>query len=151
MDKVMVLNGSNLNLLGVREPELYGTGTLADIEATCHGVAPSLQMEIDFRQTNHEGVLVDWVHEALQGCAGLVINAGAYARTSLALLDAVKGIRLPVIEVHMTNIYQRESYRPPSYLSYGALGVISGFGAYVYPMGLMALRNALGSATPAAG
>ena len=143
MDRVLILNGSNLNLLGVREPDLYGTGTLADIEATCRTEAPRLGMEIDFRQSNHEGVLVDWMHEALKDFSGVVINAGAYARTSLALLDAVKAVKSPVIEVHMTNIYQRESYRPASYLSYGAVGVVSGFGAYVYPMGMMALRRVL--------
>lgn len=145
MDKVMILNGSNLNMLGIREPELYGTGTLADIEAASRAEAERLEMEIEFRHSNHEGVLVDWVLEAYNGYAGLVINAGAYARTSLALLDAVKAVSLPVIEVHMTNIYQRESFRPASYLSYGSVGVISGFGPYVYPLGLMALRRVLDS------
>lgn len=143
MYRVLVLNGPNLNLLGVREPELYGTGTLEDVRMLCEGEAEALGMEIDFRQTNHEGVLLDWVHEAHFGHDGIVINAAAFARTSLALHDAVKAISVPVVEIHITNIYQRDSYRPPSFLSKAAHGVICGFGHGVYPLGLRALHGVL--------
>jgi 3-dehydroquinate dehydratase II len=143
MTKVLVLNGPNLNLLGIREPHLYGSGTLEDARALCALEAEALGLDIDFRQTSHEGVLIDWVHEAHFSFDGIVINAAALARTSLALHDAVKGIAVPVVEIHITNIYQRDSYRPPSFLSKAAHGVICGFGQEVYPLGLRALYGVL--------
>ncbi len=146
MHTVFVLNGPNLNLLGTREPELYGTQTLDDVRALCDRVGASLDFNIDFRQTNHDGMLIDWIHEAHAGSVGVVINAAALARTSLSLHDAVKAVKIPVIEIHITNIYKRESYRPPSYLSKAAVGVICGFGLDVYSLGLHALKNILTSA-----
>jgi 3-dehydroquinate dehydratase-2 len=143
MHKVLVLNGPNLNMLGIREPQLYGSGTLADVKALCEREGEALGMATDFRQTNHEGVLLDWMHEAHFGFAGIVINAAALARTSLSLHDAAKAIAVPVVEIHITNIYQRDSYRPPSFLSKAAHGVICGFGHDVYPLGLRALAGVL--------
>ena len=137
---IFVLNGPNLNMLGIREPELYGRKTLDDLRTICHDEADRLGFEVDFRQTNHEGVLVDWIHESHEKAAGVVLNAGAYARTSLALHSAVRAVSTPVIEVHITNIYTKESYRPPSYLSYVARGVICGFGFYTYVLGMQAVQ-----------
>ena len=140
---VAVLNGPNLNMLGVREPHLYGTGTLADVKLMCEAEALALGIEIDFRQTNHEGVLIDWVHEAHTHFSGIVINAAGLARTSIILHDAVKAIGVPVVEIHITNIYQRDAWRPPSMLSKGVQGLICGFGLDVYPLGLRALHATL--------
>ncbi|HEY8610297.1 MAG TPA: type II 3-dehydroquinate dehydratase [Roseomonas sp.] len=139
----MVLNGPNLNLLGLREPELYGTGTLDDVQRLCEAEAGELGMEIDFRQSNHEGVILDWMHEAQTSAAGVVINAAALARTSLSLHDAAKAITVPVVEIHITNIYKRDAFRPSSYLSKAAVGVICGFGHYVYALGLRAIHHHL--------
>ncbi len=130
---IYILNGPNLNMLGTREPEIYGTRTLADLERLCSEEARKLQVEIDFRQTNHEGYLVDWVQESNGRAIGVVLNAGAYARTSLALHDAVKAVSTPVIEVHIGNIYNKEAYRPPSVLSHVARGIICGLGLDVSP------------------
>lgn len=138
---VFVLNGPNLNMLGVREPERYGTRTLADVEALCRDEAAKLGFEIEFRQSNHEGDLVDWVQEAHGKAVGVVLNAGAYARTSLALHDAIAAVSPPVIEVHIANFFNKESYRPPSYLSPVARGFIAGFGIDVYRLGLRALHR----------
>jgi 3-dehydroquinate dehydratase-2 len=138
---IFVLNGPNLNMLGIREPELYGRQTLDDLRKLCQNEADRLEVELDFRQTNHEGVLVDWVHESHEKAVGVVLNAGAYARTSLALHSAVRAISTPVIEVHITNIYTKESYRPPSYLSYVARGVICGFGFHTYLLGMQAVHT----------
>jgi len=138
---VFVLNGPNLNMLGVRDPARYGTATLADVEALCRKEAAALGLEIDFRQSNHEGVLVDWVQEAHGKAAGIVLNAGAYARTSLALHDAVQAVSPPVIEIHIANFFNKEPYRPPSYLSPVAAGFIAGFGIDVYPLALRALQR----------
>jgi 3-dehydroquinate dehydratase-2 len=136
---IFVLNGPNLNMLGIREPELYGTQTLADVEALCEEEARRLGVEVACRQTNHEGFLVDWIQESHGNAMGVVINAGAYARTSLAIHTAVKSVSTPVIEVHITNIYNKESYRPPSYLSHVARGVICGLGLDVYRLGIQAV------------
>lgn len=146
MQTVYVLNGPNINMLGTREPELYGTKTFDDLRAYCDKVGASLDFKIDFRQTNHDGVLIDWIHEAHTKSVGVILNAAALARTSLALHDAVKAVKVPVIEVHLTNIYKREAYRPPSYLSKVAVGVICGFGFDVYSLGLHALKNMLAEA-----
>ena len=136
---VYILNGPNLNLLGVREPEIYGSETLEGIQQRCEARAESLGLEIDFRQSNHEGELVDWVQEARSHASGLIINAGAHTHTSVALLDAILAADLPVVEVHLSNIYQREEFRRHSYISPAANGVICGFGAQVYDLALDAL------------
>jgi 3-dehydroquinate dehydratase-2 len=141
--KAFVLNGTNLNMLGVREPEIYGRQTLADVRKLCDRAAKELGFEVDFRQTNHEGELIEWVHEAHKESLGIVMNPGALARTSLALHDAVKAVDVPVVEIHISNFYTREAYRPPSYLSKAAVGVICGFGLDVYPLGLRALKGLL--------
>lgn len=133
---ILILNGPNLNMLGTREPELYGRDTLADIEAYCTQESARLGVTIDFRQTNHEGVLIDWVHGAQDNADGIVLNAAALARTSLSLHDAVAAINVDVIEVHLTNIYKRDSTRPPSMLSRVCRGVICGFSKRVYGLAL---------------
>jgi 3-dehydroquinate dehydratase II len=130
---LMVLNGPNLNLLGSREPEVYGATTLADIEAMVRLRAASHQLDVDFRQTNREGELVEWLHEAgTRQVKAVLLNAGAYTHTSVALLDAIKGISVPVIEVHLSNPHRRETFRHHSFVSLGARGVIAGFGAQSY-------------------
>lgn len=143
MKPVFVLNGPNLNLLGEREPHLYGTARLADIEALLAAEAREAGLTLDFRQTNHEGVLVDWVQEARQAASGLILNAGAYTHTSVAILDALKALTVPVIEVHLSNIFAREAFRHHSYVSPVATGIICGFGAQSYVLALMALLPVL--------
>ena len=138
---VFVLNGPNLNVLGKREPGLYGTGTLADIEKACHERGKELGLAVDFRQTNIEGVLVDWIQEAAEAAKGIVINPGAYTHTSVALHDAIRGAGLPVIEVHLSNIFAREPFRHHSYVSPVAQGVICGLGAKGYTLALEALQS----------
>jgi 3-dehydroquinate dehydratase-2 len=140
---LLILNGPSLNLLGTRQPEVYGHTTLADVEAMCAEKAAALGIEIDFRQSNHEGTLVDWIHEAKGKHQGIVINAGAYTHTSIALLDAIAGVALPVAEVHISNIHQRESFRHHSHLSKVSVGMICGFGPFGYLMGIDALVNHL--------
>lgn len=147
--KILILNGSNLNLLGTREPEIYGRETLEGIKQECLKRASELGLEIDFRQTNHEGVLIDWIHEEKDSCLGILINPGAFGRTSLALLDALKAINLPVIEIHMSNIHKKESYRPRSYVSYVAVGMISGFFGHSYLLGLEAMARLVASSVQA--
>jgi 3-dehydroquinate dehydratase II len=143
MNTVFILNGPNLNLLGTREPEIYGADTLASIEQKCSAKAKALGMEIVFRQTNVEGELVNWIHEARGKAAGIIINAGAYTHTSVALHDALKGVALPTIEVHLSNVYKREAFRHHSYISPAAHGVICGFGAQSYELALEGLSGAL--------
>lgn len=140
---ILILNGPNLNLLGTRQPEVYGATTLADVEAMCAEKAKALGIRIDFRQSNHEGTLVDWIHEAKGKHDGIVLNAGAYTHTSIALLDAIASVALPVAEVHISNIHKREAFRHRSYISQVALGMICGFGAYGYLMGIDALVHHL--------
>ncbi len=140
---ILVVNGPNLNLLGGRQPEVYGRETLADIEALCHDKAAALGLAVDFRQSNHEGVLVDWVQGARDSHAGLVVNAAAYTHTSVALLDALLAVERPVIEVHLSNIHQRESFRHHSYVSRAARGMICGLGGQGYALALEALARAL--------
>jgi len=149
-DTVFVLNGPNLNLLGLREPAIYGSTTLADVEAMVGAAATRLGLAVDFRQTNHEGVLVDWIHEARTSAVGIVINPGAYTHTSIALHDAIKAVGLPLIEVHISNIFARESFRHHSYVSPVAAGVLCGFGPHGYVLGLEALARivATRNATP---
>jgi 3-dehydroquinate dehydratase II len=136
---IFVLNGPNLNLLGVREPSVYGSDTLADIEERCLARAAVLDLRIDFRQSNHEGQLVDWIQEARESAEGIVLNAGALTHTSVAVLDALSAAGLPVIEVHLSNIFRRERFRHHSYVSLAARGVICGLGAHGYELALEAL------------
>ncbi|MDH3281544.1 MAG: type II 3-dehydroquinate dehydratase [Gammaproteobacteria bacterium] len=140
---ILILNGPNLNLLGTRQPEVYGHTTLADVEAMCAEKAKTLGIEIDFRQSNHEGTLVDWIHEAKGKHQGIIINAGAYTHTSIALMDAIASVELPVAEVHISNIHQRESFRHLSYISKVSVGMICGFGPFGYLMGIDALVDRL--------
>jgi len=136
---ILILNGPNLNLLGSRQPEVYGTVTLKDIHRACEKRAVEFGFDVDFRQSNTEGELVDWLHEAKDAHAGVIINAGAYTHTSIALMDAIASIELPVIEVHLSNIHAREEFRRNSYIARVALGQICGFGAIGYEMALEAL------------
>jgi 3-dehydroquinate dehydratase II len=138
---IFILNGPNLNLLGVREPSVYGHDTLADIEERCLARAAALDLQIDFRQTNHEGQLVDWIQEARESADGIILNAGALTHTSVAILDALSAAQLPVIEVHLSNIFRRESFRHHSYVSLAATGVICGLGAQGYERALDAVAN----------
>ncbi len=148
MKPVYVLNGPNLNLLGLRQPELYGRDTLADVHARLDERGRALGLPVEFRQTNHEGELVGWIHEARAEASAIIINAGAYTHTSVALLDALLASDLPVIEVHLTNIYKREPFRHKSYISPAALGIICGLGPKGYELALDALAERLQS-TPA--
>ena len=136
---VLILNGPNLNLLGFREPEVYGHDTLADVETLCRSHAVRLGLAAECRQSNHEGQLIDWVHEARTAFAGIIINPGAYSHTSIALLDALKAVQKPVIEVHLSNIHQRETFRHHSYVSLAAKGVICGLGIQGYVAALDAM------------
>jgi 3-dehydroquinate dehydratase-2 len=138
---VLVLNGPNLNMLGVREPKIYGTETLGDIEIACRERAGALGLNLDFRQSNHEGELVEWIHEARDEANGVVINAGAYTHTSIAIRDALSVAELPVIEVHLSNVYARESFRHHSYLSAVSRGVICGLGGFGYICALEAMAR----------
>ena len=140
---VLVLNGPNLNMLGTREPDLYGRETLADIEAACVKRAAGLDLEVEFRQSNSEGQLVDWIQEAQGRFDGLILNAGAYTHTSVAILDALTLCGLPVIEVHLSNIHRRESFRHHSHVSKAAVGMLCGFGGFGYEMALEALARML--------
>lgn len=136
---ILILNGPNLNLLGTREPDIYGSMTLDDLKAMLEAEAKKLAVVIDFRQTNHEGELVTWIQEAAATGTAIVINPGAYTHTSIALHDAIKGSGAVVAEVHLSNIHAREEFRHKSYISPVAKGVIAGFGAESYIMGLRAL------------
>jgi 3-dehydroquinate dehydratase-2 len=136
---LLVLNGPNLNLLGQRQPQVYGKATLADVEALCREAATRLALEIDFRQSNHEGQLIDWIHEAKGRHHGIVLNAGAFTHTSIAIMDALASVELPVAEVHLSNIHRREDFRHLSYVSKVALGMICGFGPHGYVLAMEAL------------
>jgi 3-dehydroquinate dehydratase-2 len=138
---ILILNGPNLNMLGKREPALYGAGTLADIEAACAEKGRQLGLGVDFRQSNTEGTLVDWIQAAAGKFAGIVINAGAYTHTSVAIHDALRATALPVIEVHLSNVYAREAFRHHSYISPVAKGIIVGLGPQGYTMAIDALYN----------
>ena len=141
--KVLVLNGPNLNMLGMREPEIYGTATLADIEAQCRKRAKALGLTVDCRQSNTEGELVGWIQEARDSADGIVLNPGAYTHTSVAIMDALLAIGLPVIEVHLSNTHKREDFRQQSYVSRAAEGVICGFGVQGYLLALEAMAALL--------
>ncbi len=139
--KVLILNGPNLNMLGTREVEIYGKDTLADIEANARARAEGYAMEIDFRQSNSEAELVDWIQQAGGKFDGIIINAGAYTHTSIAILDALNMVDLPIIEVHLSNIFRRESFRKDSYISSAANGLITGFGGIGYLLALEAMSE----------
>ena len=138
---ITVLNGPNLNMLGTREPEKYGHATLDDVEALCAETAEGLGLAIDFRQTNGEGELVTWVQECRGRSAGIIINPAGYTTTSVALLDALLAVGLPVIEVHITNIHRREEFRHHSFVSKAATGVIAGLGVQGYALALQAMAG----------
>ena len=140
MTSILILNGPNLNLLGTRQPEVYGKTTLADVEALCREKAKTLGFDVAFEQSNHEGALIDLIHAAKGKHAGIVLNAGAYTHTSIALMDAIASVELPVVEVHLSNIHAREEFRHRSYIAPVALGQICGFGAQGYLMALDALK-----------
>ncbi|WP_232665985.1 type II 3-dehydroquinate dehydratase [Pseudonocardia sp. TRM90224] len=144
MASVLVLNGPNLNLLGTRKPEVYGSTTLADVERLCRETAAELGLDVDFRQSNHEGELIDLVHAEGRRVAagesiGAVFNPGAYTHTSIALHDAIEAVSLPVVEVHISNIHRREQFRHHSYISPVAVGTIVGLGVLGYRLGITAL------------
>jgi len=143
---IYILNGPNLNLLGTREPEVYGTETLADLEQRCVRKAQGLGLAVDFRQSNTEGDLVGWIQEARTNGSGLIVNAGAYTHTSIAMLDALLACEVPIVEVHLSNIFTREPFRHRSYISKAAKGVICGFGGLGYELAIEALASAVSDA-----
>lgn len=142
---IFVLNGPNLNLLGKRQPDVYGTATLDDVRKRTEARAQQHGLEIEFRQSNHEGQLVDWIQEAREAASGIIINAAGYTHTSVALLDALQAAELPVVEVHLSNIFRRDPFRQHSYISLGANGVICGLGAKGYELAIEALADLIKS------
>ena len=138
---IFVLNGPNLNLLGKREPEIYGTETLDDVRGRTEARAREFGLEIDFRQSNHEGQLVDWIQEARETAGAIIVNAAGLTHTSVALLDALQAAELPVVEVHLSNIFRRDPFRQHSYISLGANGVICGLGAKGYELAVEAVSE----------
>jgi 3-dehydroquinate dehydratase-2 len=136
---ILVLNGPNLNMLGQREPAIYGRATLADVEAACHAAARRLGVDAECRQSNHEGELIDWIHGAADRHAAIALNAGAYTHTSIALHDALKAVDLPAVEVHLSNIHRREAFRHHSMIAPAVVGVIAGFGVDSYRLAIEAL------------
>ena len=143
MTSILILNGPNLNLLGTRQPEVYGHTTLADIEALCAEKAAGLGVSISFHQSNSEGAMIDLIHAARGTHDGIILNAGAYTHTSIAIMDALSSVALPVVELHLSNIHSREEFRHRSFVAPVALGVICGFGAAGYPLALEALNGHL--------
>jgi len=143
---ILILNGPNLNMLGVREPHIYGSNTLSDIEAACAERARELDLDIDFRQSNHEGQLVDWIQEARGSADGIIINPAGFTHTSVAIHDAIKAAGVPTIEVHLSNIHRREEWRHHSYISLVADGVIMGLGPQGYLLALDAHARMLAAA-----
>ncbi len=140
---IWILNGPNLNMLGTREPEIYGSETLSDIEAMCGDAAETAGFGLEFRQTNDEGELIDWIQEARTRATGLAINAGAYTHTSVAVHDALRLLDMPIVEVHLSNVFARETFRHHSYISPAASGVICGFGSYSYVLAIQAIAERL--------
>lgn len=143
---IFVLNGANLNLVGVREPAIYGAVTLDAIRQRTEARARSLGLAVDFRQSNSEGQLVDWIQEAREGAGGIILNAGAYTHTSIAILDALNAAQCPVIELHLSNVFRREPFRHTSYVSPAAHGLICGFGAKGYELAIEAMADLLAKA-----
>ncbi len=146
---IFVLNGPTLNLLGAREPHIYGRETLADIERMTKDKGRELGYAVDFRQTNHEGQMIDWILEARDAASGLVLNGGAWTHTSIAILDAIRACERPLVEVHLSNPYAREAFRHKSYVSLAARGVICGFGAHGYVLAIEALSRLAGASQTA--
>lgn len=144
---VYVLNGPNLNMLGIREPEVYGRETLDDLRARAETAAARNRLAIDFRQSNIEGEIVNWVQEARGKAKGIILNAGGYTHTSVAILDALQAVSLPVIEVHLSNIFRRDEFRQHSYISLAATGVICGLGAKGYELAIEAMADILNKST----
>ncbi len=144
-NKILILNGPNLNMLGKREPEIYGHETLADVEKLCKTHGSTLGLEVEFRQSNHEGTLVDWIQEARESFDAIIINPAAYTHTSVAILDALQAAEKPVIEVHLSNIHKREEFRHQSFVSKTATGVICGLGIQGYELALTAMSRLLSS------
>ncbi|GAA3324502.1 MULTISPECIES: type II 3-dehydroquinate dehydratase [Paeniglutamicibacter] len=142
--RILVLNGPNLNLLGTREPEIYGHETLNDVEELCRAAAGTAGYEVEFLQSNHEGVLIDAIHAARGAVAGIVFNPGAFTHTSVALADAISGVQLPVIEVHISNVHRREAFRHHSYISPVAASIIVGAGVNGYVLGVQQLIHLAG-------
>lgn len=140
MASVLILNGPNLNLLGTRQPEVYGRTTLADIEASCHKHGQGIGLDVVFAQSNHEGVLVDTIHAARGRHDGIILNAGAYTHTSIALMDAISSVELPAIELHLSNVHAREEFRHTSYIARVCVGIICGFGANGYLLAMDAMK-----------
>ena len=143
MHRFLVLNGPNLNLLGVRQPEVYGRTTLPDVEAMCLAHAEKIGVSVRFEQSNHEGVLIDAIHAARGTLDGLILNAGAYTHTSVALMDAISSAEIPTIELHLSNTHAREEFRHKSYISRVAVGIICGFGARGYTLAMDAMKGHL--------
>ena len=143
MTSLLILNGPNLNLLGLRQPEVYGTTTLADIEAMCRAKAETLGIALSFHQENSEGALLDHIHAARGTHNGIILNAGAYTHTSIALMDAISSVELPTIELHLSNVHAREEFRHVSYIAKVAIGVICGFGPRGYTLALEAMSDHL--------
>jgi 3-dehydroquinate dehydratase II len=143
---IYVLNGPNLNLLGTRQPETYGHATLAEVEQLCRDAGKRFELAVEFRQSNHEGAIVDWIQEAARNKAlGIVINPAGYTTTSVAILDAILAVKIPVIEVHISNIHARESFRQHSYVSRAARAVICGFGIEGYALAIIGLAAMVGA------
>lgn len=138
---ILIINGPNLNMLGTREPEIYGYNTLADVAALCEEAASQVSFEVDFRQSNIEGEIITWIQQARGRFAGIIINPGAYTHTSIAIMDALLAVEMPVIEVHISNIFKRESFRHHSYVSLAAQGVICGLGATGYALAIQAIAQ----------
>lgn len=144
MPSILIINGPNLNLLGTRQPEVYGSVTLADVEDLCRERCETLGLAAAFLQSNHEGALIDAIHSAKGVHSGIILNAGAYTHTSIALMDAIASVELPTIEVHLSNIHAREAFRHQSYIAKVAVGQIAGFGAHSYGLAIDGLANHLG-------
>jgi 3-dehydroquinate dehydratase-2 len=140
MASVLILNGPNLNLLGTRQPEVYGSTTLADIEAMCIRHGQDIDLKVSFEQSNHEGILVDAIHSARGTHDGIILNAGAYTHTSIALMDAIASVELPAIELHLSNVHAREDFRHTSYIAKVCVGIICGFGAHGYVLAMDAIK-----------
>ena len=140
---ILILNGPNLNMLGLREPEIYGRETLDEIRARCESHAEGCGLAVDFRQSNHEGELIDWIQQAPKGHAGIILNPGGYTHTSVAIMDALRAVALPAIELHLSNIHRREPFRRHSYVAQAVQGSICGFGAQGYVLALDGMRALL--------
>lgn len=143
MPSVLILNGPNLNLLGTRQPDVYGHTTLADIEKMCRNHGQRIDIEVSFDQSNHEGALVDAIHAARGKHDGIILNAGAYTHTSIALMDAIASVELPTIELHLSNVHAREDFRHRSFIAKVCIGIICGFGAHGYILAMDALKARL--------